>query len=135
MALQFEEVIGSSYYFFTHSSERKTKFKHHFQLLNEGMEPLQLIKLSTTRWLSILTASQRIKKYWNDLKSFFNSDEVLYLSSPTAARLGVLYRDNSILVYISYVVFILKEVILFLWLFIWFQVWHNSFLGYCYFKI
>lgn len=54
---------------FTHSTQRSSLLR---QILEEmGMKPLEILKLSKTRWLSWRNSTERILELWLGLKKYF----------------------------------------------------------------
>lgn len=63
------------------SSKRQHEYKELYSLINCGDEPLKILKVCDTRWLSIEPTVVRILAQWEELKLHF------YITKDTTALL------------------------------------------------
>ncbi|CAG4969372.1 unnamed protein product [Parnassius apollo] len=87
-----EFLIRETYNWFSISPKRRDEYKALFQTINCGDEPLKILKVCDTRWLSIEPAVLRILAQWNELKLHFSlAREKCY----TAGLLWEMYNDEG----------------------------------------
>lgn len=67
-----EFLIKETYNWFAHSSLRQAQYKNLYKAINDGHNPLKIVKACNTRWLSIETAVHRILQQWTELKTLFS---------------------------------------------------------------
>ncbi|KAJ8966915.1 hypothetical protein NQ317_009498 [Molorchus minor] len=67
-----EFLIKETYNWFSHSSIRQLSYKQIYSLINNGEEPLKILKMAATRWISIEPALKRVLDQWNSLKAHFD---------------------------------------------------------------
>ena len=85
-------MIRESYNWFRRSALRKKSYADLYRAINDGKDPLQLIPLSSTRWLARSNCIKRILDNWDSLKLHFqlaSSDCDRYL----AKELYNMYSD------------------------------------------
>ncbi|KAH9363435.1 hypothetical protein HPB48_006029 [Haemaphysalis longicornis] len=87
-----EFLVGRSYSWFSHSSLRLHEYSKLYQLINNGKEPLKLVQLSGTRWLSISSCCKRILEQWDELKLHFTLCKDKYRCYD-AEILSEMYKD------------------------------------------
>ncbi|XP_036149363.1 uncharacterized protein LOC118647829 isoform X1 [Monomorium pharaonis] len=66
-----EFLISETYNWFSRSTERREQYKILFKALNDGLEPLKILQVAATRWLSITNAVRRVLQQWLELKTHF----------------------------------------------------------------
>ncbi|XP_030044942.1 uncharacterized protein LOC115459228 [Microcaecilia unicolor] len=71
MPSNVEFMIAETYNWFYHSSIRQQKYKQLYECIDVGEEPMKILKLSDTRWLSIATCVQRVLEHYEELKLHF----------------------------------------------------------------
>lgn len=102
-------LIKETYNWFSHSTLRQAQYKNLYSAINDGHNPLKIVKSCDTRWLSIETAVCRILTQWIELKTLFGiarQKEKCY----SAEVLYGMYCDSNNLAYLTYLHPILKEV-------------------------
>lgn len=67
-----EFMIRETYKWFSTSSKRQHEYKEPYSLINCGDEPLKILKVCDTRWLSIEPTVVRILKQWEEFKLHFS---------------------------------------------------------------
>ncbi|KAH6939682.1 hypothetical protein HPB50_020615 [Hyalomma asiaticum] len=87
-----EFLVGRSYSWFSHSSQRLREHGKIYQLINSGKEPLKLVQLSGTRWLCISSCCKRILDQWDEIKLHFTMCKDKYCCYD-AEILSEMYRD------------------------------------------
>lgn len=103
-----EFLIKETYNWFSHSSLRQAQYKNLYNAINDGHNPLKIVKACDTRWLSIETAVGRILSQWIELKTLFSiarQKEKCY----SAEVLYNMYNDTNNLAYLTYIHPILLE--------------------------
>lgn len=77
--------------------------------MNDGHEPLKIVRACNTRWLSIYTAVERIHAQWLELKAHF---EIARLKEKcySAEILYQMYCDDTNRIYVLFLKTILKDV-------------------------
>ncbi|CAG5020113.1 unnamed protein product [Parnassius apollo] len=102
-----EFLIRETYNWFSISPKRRDEYKALFQTINCGDEPLKILKVCDTRWLSIEPAVLRILAQWNELKLHFSlAREKCY----TAGLLWEMYNDEGNRLYLCFLKSILHDV-------------------------
>lgn len=94
-----EYLIKETYNWFSHSTLRQAQYKNLYNAINNGHNPLKIVKACDTRWLSIETAVSRILQQWIELKTIFQiarQKEKCY----NAEILFNMYSDNNNLAYL-----------------------------------
>jgi len=71
-----EFLIKETYTWFANSSIRQLNYAQIYQILNDGQEPLKILRATETRWLSIEPAVKRILDQWTELKAHFEISRV-----------------------------------------------------------
>lgn len=103
-----EFLVKETYTWFSHSTVRLEKFRNLYYNVHK-QDPLKIVNVCATRWLSIYTAVDRILDQWDDLKSYFlsvsNSEK-----SYSAQLLHDMFSDESNLVYLRYMKYVLSDV-------------------------
>lgn len=66
-----EFLLAETYNWFAHSTSRQLSYKLLYQHLNNGIDPLKIDRVSSTRWLSIEVAVSRVLDQWEILKEHF----------------------------------------------------------------
>ncbi|CAI6365618.1 unnamed protein product [Macrosiphum euphorbiae] len=59
-----EFLLAETYNWFAHSTSRQLSYKTLFNNLNNGIDPLKIVRVSSTRWLSIEVAVSRVLDQW-----------------------------------------------------------------------
>lgn len=102
-----EFLIRETYKWFSTSSKRQLEYKEIYSLINCGEEPLKILKLCDTRWLSIEPAVVRILSQWEALKLHFSvTKDKCY----TADVLSAMYSDEANRLHLIYLKSILNDV-------------------------
>jgi len=104
-----EYLIKETYNWFSHSTLRQAQYKNLYNAINNGHNPLKIVKACDTRWLSIETAVSRILHQWIKLKTLFQiarQKEKCY----NAEIVFNMYSDNNNLVYLTYLHPVLLEI-------------------------
>ena len=66
-----EYLVSQTYVWFSHSTIRQIRYKEVYKTINVGEEPLKILKVSDTRWLSIAQCVERILDQYEELKLHF----------------------------------------------------------------
>ncbi|XP_031358443.1 zinc finger protein 862-like [Photinus pyralis] len=66
-----EFIIQETYKWFSKSSSRQCAYNDIYSTMNEGHNPLKIVRACQTRWLSIESAVSRIINQWDALKLHF----------------------------------------------------------------
>lgn len=103
-----EFLVGRSYSWFSHSSLRLHEYSKLYQLINNGKEPLKLVQLSGTRWLSISSCCKRILEQWDELKLHFTLCKDKY-HCYDAEILSEMYKDPVNKLYLVFLNPVLQE--------------------------
>jgi len=104
-----EYMIRETYNWFSHSSLRQAQYKNLFKAINEGHEPLNIVKACDTRWLPIETAVSRISNQWLELKTLFGIAK-LKEKCYAADILHNMFVDDRNLAYLKFLHPVLEEV-------------------------
>ena len=64
-------MVADTYAWFSKSTQRQLRYKELYDVINVGEEPLKILKLSDTRWLSIAICLERIVDQFDELKLHF----------------------------------------------------------------
>lgn len=102
-------LIRDTYNWFSNSSLRQTQYKILFKAINDGHDPLKIVKACATRWLSIEMAVNRILTQWMELKTMFGiakQNEKCYM----ADTLYNMYCDTTNYAYLKFLYPILEEI-------------------------
>jgi len=94
-------LIKETYTWFVNSSIRQLNYARIYQILNDGQEPLKILRATETRWLSIEPAVKRILDQWTELKAHFEIsrvDDNCY----TAELLHFMYRNKKNFIYLNF---------------------------------
>lgn len=59
-----EFLLAETYNWFAHSTSRQLSYKTLFNNLNNGIDPLKIVRVSSTLWLSIEVAVSRVLDQW-----------------------------------------------------------------------
>ncbi|KAL0884118.1 hypothetical protein ABMA27_016137 [Loxostege sticticalis] len=102
-----EFMIRETYKWSSISSKRKIEYKELYSLINCGNEPLKILKVCDTRWLSIEPAVVRILSQWEELKLHFSLTKD---KCHTADLLSEMYRDEGNRLILLYLKSILNDV-------------------------
>ncbi|KAL0830065.1 hypothetical protein ABMA28_003522 [Loxostege sticticalis] len=84
-----EFLIRETYKWFALSAKRQKEYAEIYNLINCGKQPLKILKLCDTRWLSIEPAVARILNQWEELKVHFE------LTKDKCYTSDVLSRENT----------------------------------------
>ncbi|CAN8019325.1 unnamed protein product [Ixodes persulcatus] len=103
-----EFLVGRSYSWFSHSAPRRQEYDTIYRLINSGKEPLKLVQLSGTRWLSISSCCKRILEQWEELKLLFALCKEKYRCYD-AEILSEVYRDPVNKLYLEFLNPLLQE--------------------------
>jgi len=71
MPRNVEFLVAETYNWFCHSTLRQNKYKDLYKCINVGEEPLKILKMSDTRWLSIAPCVKRVLDQYEELKLHF----------------------------------------------------------------
>jgi len=71
MPRNVEFLLSETYKWFSQSTIRQHKYRDIYSCINVGEEPLKILKMSDTRWLSISPCVQRILDQYDELKLHF----------------------------------------------------------------
>jgi Domain of unknown function (DUF4371)/hAT family C-terminal dimerisation region len=71
MPRNVEFMVAETYNWFCHSTARQQKYKALYTCMNVGEDPLKILKLSDTRWLSIAPCVKRVLDQFDELKLHF----------------------------------------------------------------
>uniref|UniRef100_A0A2S2P0Z6 HAT C-terminal dimerisation domain-containing protein n=1 Tax=Schizaphis graminum TaxID=13262 RepID=A0A2S2P0Z6_SCHGA len=66
-----EYLLSETYNWFCKSSLRQLSYQHLYKTINDGIDPLKIVRVAQTRWLSIEIAVSRILEQWQELKQHF----------------------------------------------------------------
>ncbi|KAF0752309.1 DUF4371 domain-containing protein [Aphis craccivora] len=104
-----EFLIRETYNWFSHSTIRQNQYKLLYKTINDGHNPLKIMKSCGTRWLSIESVIFRILDQWLELKTLFG---IARLSEKCykAEVLYQIYNDDQNLAYLKFLKPILSEV-------------------------
>lgn len=103
-------LVKETYNWFSHLTLRQNEYRTLYKSLNDGHNPLKIIKACGTRWLSIESAINRILEQWDELKLLFQisqTKEKCY----SAEILYTLYKDEHNLAYLKFLSPVLFEVL------------------------
>lgn len=103
-----EFLVSETHNWFAHSTVRQSKYKDLYASIHPGEEPLKILKLSDTRWLSIAACVERILQQYDSLKLHFQKakdDERCY----KAELLYQMYSDIENKLYLVFLKPILSE--------------------------
>ena len=104
-----EFMISETYSWFAHSTVRQQRYKELYRAINVGEEPLKIIRMSDTRWLSIASCVQRVLDQYDALKlHFFNAKDTE--RNYTADLLHRMFSDIENKLYLVFLRSILAEV-------------------------
>ncbi|CAK1585546.1 unnamed protein product [Parnassius mnemosyne] len=104
-----EFLVRETYNWFSISPKRQEEYKKVYETINYGKQPLKILKVCATRWLSIEPAVCRILEQWEELKlhfSFAMGNDNCY----TADLSYRMYCDDSNQLYMLYLKQTLKDV-------------------------
>jgi Domain of unknown function (DUF4371) len=104
-----EYLIKETYNWFANSSGRQAAYREIYQLINNGHNPLKIVRACKTRWLSIETAVSRIVAQFIELKLHFSVVR-MQDNCYTAEMLFGFYSDLSVQAYLIFLKIILAEV-------------------------
>lgn len=96
-----EFLVRESYNWFSCSPKRQEQYRSIYFAIN-GENPLRLVGMSNTRWLSVAAAVSRVLEQWNELKLHFEiaqSTERCY----TARLLHDMFQDEKNYLYMVFV--------------------------------
>lgn len=105
---EIEYLVSETYNWFSKSSLRQNNYKNIFCAINEGVQPLKLVRACDTRWLSIEFAVKRIENQWLELKTHFEIAATLE-SCHQANILKNVYNDKNLL-YLKFLKPLLSDV-------------------------
>ena len=96
-----EFMVSETYNWFSHSVARQQKYKELYGKINVGEEPLKILKMCDTRWLSIAPCVQRILDQFNVLKLHFCLSKDVERNY-TAELLYQMYNDIANKLYLTF---------------------------------
>lgn len=99
-----DEMLVDIFYHFHHSAKRKEQYSEFLEFTE--VEPLKILKHSTTRWLSLQKVVSRTLHHWDALSSYFNSHDQVE-SDGKIHRLAHLLKNPEVKMYFYYLEFIL----------------------------
>ncbi|KAI5643242.1 hypothetical protein NE865_04660 [Phthorimaea operculella] len=102
-----EFLIRETYKWFALSAKRQKEYKEIYDLINCGEQPLKILKLSDTRWLSIEPAVARILSQWEELKVHFQLTKDKCYTSDVLSRM---YADEANKLHLLYLKTVLNDV-------------------------
>lgn len=103
-----EFLLSETYNWFSKSTNRQLSYKQLYNAINNGIDPLKILCVAQTRWLSIEDAVTRILDQWLELKQHFKiaaSHEKCY----KAKMLSEMYTDVNNEAYLMFLKPILSE--------------------------
>ncbi|XP_029443390.1 uncharacterized protein LOC115083609 [Rhinatrema bivittatum] len=103
-----EFLVGRSYSWFSHSAQRQRNYANLYRTIHAGQEPLRLVRLSNTRWLSMYNCCERVLSQWDELKLHFDwckFKENCY----DAEVLASMYHDDINRLYLHFLTPILQQ--------------------------
>lgn len=103
-----EFLCSETYGWFSKSYARQTSYAALYKTINDGHEPLKIVRACATRWLSIETAVSRLMEQWVELKTHF---EVSRLNEKcyTAEMLYGMFSNDINLAYFQFLLPVLTE--------------------------
>ncbi|CAI6377720.1 unnamed protein product [Macrosiphum euphorbiae] len=102
-------LTRETYNWFSRSTLRQAQYKNLFKAINDGHDPLKIVKACATRWLSIETRVSCILKQWVELKTLFGiakQNEKCYMADTCHA----MYCDPNNFAYLKFLYPILEEI-------------------------
>jgi len=102
-------LIRETYNWFCHSTLRQAQYENLYMAINDGHDPLKIVRSCETRWLSIESAVSFVLNQWLELKTLFSvvrTKETCY----AADVLFEMYNDNMNLAHLKFLYLILEEV-------------------------
>ena len=66
-----EFLVGRSYSWLSRSVKHQRNYAILYKTINDGQDPLRLVLLSNTRWLSMYKCCERVLAQWDELKLHF----------------------------------------------------------------
>ena len=66
-----EFMVAETYNWFCHSTVHQQKYKQLYSCINVGEEPIKILKVSDTHWLSIAPCVQHVLDQYEELKLHF----------------------------------------------------------------
>ncbi|XP_054740561.1 uncharacterized protein LOC129246064 isoform X1 [Anastrepha obliqua] len=105
---KIEFLISETYNWFSKSASRQNSYSMLYAAINDGLEPLQMVRACSTRWLSIEVAVKRVTSQWLELKTHFGIAATVECCHK-AKLLANLFSDEN-LAYLMFLGPILKEV-------------------------
>lgn len=104
-----EFMVNETYSWFSYSSLRQSQYRKLYSLINDGQNPLKIVKKCATRWLSIQVAVSRLCEQYLELKTHFALAEKNEKCSK-AKILFEMYRNDINYLYLLFLKPILKQV-------------------------
>lgn len=103
-----EYLVKHSYSWFSNCTLRKHRYKDIYCTIYEtNKEPLKLVQVGDTRWLSIYSAVEKIVEQWHALKLFFEGEAK---ESTTAENLSKHYKNSCHYIFLCYLKKVLEPV-------------------------
>lgn len=96
-----EFLVEETYNWFAHSSIRQLNYSQLYSTINDGEEPLKILRVAETRWLSIEPAVNRILDQWLSLKTHFEISR-LKENCYNAEMLYSMYCDRNNFVFLTF---------------------------------
>ena len=102
-------IIAETHKWFAYSAVRQSKYRNLYKALNDGANPLKILRDCQTRWLAIQPVVERILEQWLELTTLFSitrhSDKCY-----TSELLYEVYSDEKNLLYFLFLNPVLIEV-------------------------
>ena len=74
LPISMDSLIVDTFYYFRHSTKRCEHF-HNTQREFGELQPVHILKQSTSRWLSVRQCLQRLLKQWEPLHAYFDRQQ------------------------------------------------------------
>lgn len=99
---QVEFLVAETFNWFSRSTSRQQLYTQIYNTINDGHDPLKIVRACQTRWLSVETAVTRILDQWLELKTHF---EIVRVSDNcfVASQLCDFYKDELLKSYLIFV--------------------------------
>lgn len=109
MSPRLEFMVKETANYFRLSTGRRHAYTDLYKLM-EGMTPLKLKKVATTRWLSIYPAMELIASQYDVLKMYFYQEQKDSADTYTATLLSECYQDLVLKSELFFLCYVLKSV-------------------------
>lgn len=102
-------MVSETYNWFARSATRQASYKKVYRLINDGHDPLKIVKACRTRWLSISSAVDRVIDQYLELQTHFSIASANERCVNTDLLVNV-YKDPSNFAYLVFLRPILNEI-------------------------